>query len=259
MLHISAMRKGPDLTRRGLLAGTACLAAAWPFGRAFCRGRRPVVVELFTSQGCSSCPPADRFLGELARRPDVLPLSLNVDYWDYLGWRDTLGSSEFTKRQRDYAQRRGDGQVYTPQIVIDGGRHFVGSKKKEVLKAIGEAEAGGPKTVEMSLREHGDETVVEIAAAPEPALRRDSTVWVLTVKPRVSIEIERGENTGRTIDYTNVVRRMMPAGMWNGDALTLKLPRDDLYAGEVKACAALLQVGGVGPIIGAAWKSSPAG
>lgn len=259
MLHISTMRKAPDLTRRGLLRGTAGLAVAWPLANLLAGGKRPVVVELFTSQGCSSCPPADKFLGELARRPGVLPLSLNVDYWDYLGWRDTLGSAEFTKRQRDYAQRRGDGQVYTPQIVIDGSRHIVGSQKQDVLKAIDRIEAEGLPTVEMSLREHGDETVIDVAAAPDQALRQDATVWVLTVKPKISITIERGENTGRTIDYTNVVRRMMPAGMWSGDAVTLKLPRSDLYSGEMKACAALLQVAGVGPIIGSAWKSNPTG
>ncbi|MGE0212481.1 MAG: DUF1223 domain-containing protein, partial [Parvibaculaceae bacterium] len=104
-----------------------------------------------------------------------------------------------------------------------------------------------------------DETVVDIDAAPDPTLRKDATVWILTVKPKVSVMIERGENTGQTIDYTNVVRRMMPAGMWNGDAVTLKLPRGDLYSGETKACAALLQVGGVGPVIGAAWKASASG
>lgn len=249
----------PVLDRRHVL-GLSAAAAAVTLSRAGLAGntQSPVVVELFTSQGCSSCPPADALLGELAQRSGVLALSLNVDYWDYLGWRDTLGSPEHTQRQRDYAARRGDGQVYTPQMVINGRRHVVGSKRDAVYAAIGEETARDrDTTIAMSMAGHGNELALEIAGAPTDRLRQDSTVWLLMVQPRVDVVIERGENAGRAITYTNVVRKLMPAGMWHGKPVKLALPKADLIGDAGLACAAILQVGGTGPIIGATWM--PAG
>ncbi len=212
----------------------------------------PVVVELFTSQGCSSCPPADAFMHDLINRPGVIAVSYNVDYWDYLGWRDTLGSPVFSRRQRDYAARRGDGQVYTPQMVIDGRYHEVGSQRGAVLRAISEEVAkAGDATVPVRASETKSEVVIDVAGAPTDRLRQDSTVWVLVVAPRISVAIARGENAGNRITYSNVVRRIIPAGSWHGDAVTLKLPKADLMADPADFCVALLQVGGVGPIIGA--------
>lgn len=236
------------------MAFSAALAAAALVGPAGAGGDMPVVVELFTSQGCSSCPPADALLEELSQRRGILALSLNVDYWDYLGWRDTLGSPDHTRRQRDYAMRRGDGQVYTPQMVVNGRRQVVGSRREAVYDAIAEEAAGDPATfVAMMMAERGDEIIVEIAGAPTDRLRQDSTVWIMMVAPRVEVKIERGENAGRTIGYNNVVRKLMPVGMWHGEAIRLALPKTELMVDGATACAAILQVDGAGPIIGAAW------
>jgi hypothetical protein len=212
----------------------------------------PVVVELFTSQGCSSCPPADAFLHELRDRPGVIAVSYNVDYWDYLGWRDTLASPLFTRRQRDYATRRGDGKVYTPQMVINGRRHEVGSRKGAVYEAIA-AEAAMPDFTSVAMRagETANEVVIDVAGAPTDRVKQTSTVWVLVIAPQISVPITRGENAGNEIVYANVVRRIIPAGSWHGEAVTLKLPKADLMADSGEFCVALLQVGGVGPITGA--------
>jgi len=242
------------ISRRTFLASAGAGAVATVAGSvpALAKRSAPVVVELFTSQGCSSCPPADAFMGELVHRPGLIALSYNVDYWDYLGWRDTLGSPVFSRRQRDYAMRRGDGQVYTPQMVIDGRHHEVGSRKPAVFSAIAE-EAAGPDgaTVPVRVSETKNEVVIDVAAAPGDRLRQDSTVWVLVVAPHITVAISRGENAGNKITYSNVVRRIIPAGSWHGDAVTLKLPKADLMADPSDFCVALLQVGGVGPIIGA--------
>ena len=242
------------ISRRTLLAsaGAGAVTAVAGSVPALAALSAPVVVELFTSQGCSSCPPADAFMRELISRPGVIAVSYNVDYWDYLGWRDTLGSPVFSRRQRDYAARRGDGQVYTPQMVIDGRRHEVGSRKAAVFRAISEETAkAADTTVPIDVSETKSEIVIAVAGAPTDRLRQDSTVWVLVVAPRVSVAIARGENAGNKITYSNVVRRIIPAGSWHGDAVTLKLPKADLMADPSDLCVALLQVGGVGPIIGA--------
>ncbi len=182
----------------------------------------------------------------------MIAVSYNVDYWDYLGWHDTLGSPLFSRRQRDYATRRGDGKVYTPQMVIDGRRHEVGSRKTAVYEAIAE-EAARPafKSVPMHVSETESEVVIDVAGTPTDQIRQDSTVWVLVVAPRISVKITRGENAGNRITYSNVVRRIIPAGSWHGEAVKLRLPKADLMAEGDEFCVALLQVGGVGPIIGA--------
>jgi hypothetical protein len=230
-------------------AGAAAASLLGP-ARAATR-RRPVVIELFTSQGCSSSPPADAILNELSLRPDVVALSYNVDYWDYLGWRDTLGSAEGTQRQRDYAERRGDGDVYTPQAVIDGRDEMVGSDRDGLLAAI--ARHSGRSVgafVPVSLSKTDRELLVEVAAAPGKDLRQEATIWVATVLPREVVEIERGENAGRTVAYTNSVRKIVPAGVWHGDPIELSLPRPAVMT-EGTFCVALLQADGTGPILGA--------
>jgi hypothetical protein len=225
-------------------AATSLIAPAWaaPQGR-------PVVVELFTSQGCSASPPADALLAELSRQPGIVALSLNVDYWDYRGWRDTLGSADCTQRQRDYAAHRGDGRVYTPQAVINGRTEMVGSDRDGLLAAIArERTHGGLVPVSLSSGER--EVRVEIGAAPSEDLRHNATIWVATLVPRTVVDIERGENAGRTIAYTNVVRKIVPAGMWHGQPTVLSLPRPAIMA-EGTFCVALLQADGTGPILGA--------
>ena len=217
-------------------------------GTSVAAGARTVVVELFTSQGCSSCPPADAFLRDIKAMKGVVALSYHVDYWDYLGWKDTLGSPQFSQRQYDYAKTRGDGDVYTPQMIVDGRVHFVGSSRAKVLAAIGEAKAA-PAGAGMTLTDKGSELVVEIDAA---AGASEAMVWLVPIVPRLPVKILKGENTGETIDYHNIVRQLMPAGMWHGKATTLALPKDSVITPECKGCVALLQHGKAGPILGVA-------
>ena len=208
------------------------------------------VVELFTSQGCSSCPPADKLFGQLADRPDLLTLSFNVDYWDYLGWKDTLASPENSQRQRDYAAARGDGQVYTPQAVIDGIFHATGSNDGAIEAAIARA---GPLKVPIELASTGDSVTVNIGSATGYP---HATLWLVIYDRTVTVPIGRGENTGRTITYSNVVRKLRPVAMWKGEAMSVDLPKSEMELAKATRCAILLQVelpGGLpGPILGAA-------
>ena len=240
-----------SLSRRSFAMLSAGAVAAGALGpvRAGPQGR-PVVVELFTSQGCSSSPPADALLDELNRRPGIIALSLNVDYWDYLGWRDTLASADCTRRQRDYAARRGDNKVYTPQAVINGREQMVGSDRRGLLAAVARERArGGAWPVAVSLSKGDHEVWIDIAAASNPELRH-ATVWVVSVVPRAVVEIGRGENAGRTVAYTNVVQKIVPAGMWHGEQTRLTLPRPAIM-NKGTFCVALLQADGTGPILGA--------
>jgi hypothetical protein len=248
--YILAMRP-LFISRRGFVRGSLAGAAAAVLGRGAAAADGPVVVELFTSQGCSSCLPADAFLGELSQRPDVIALSLHVDYWDYLGWRDTLGSPDCAQRQREYARRRGDRQVYTPQAVINGQAEVIGSDRQGVLEAIA-GQAREQSFIPVAITGGKRELVIEVAAAPGERLPHEATVWVVSVVPEVVIDIRRGENAGRTVAYSNVVRKIMPVGMWHGQALSLMLPKAAIL-GNGTVCAALLQLDGTGPIIGAAW------
>jgi hypothetical protein len=214
---------------------------------------KPVVVELFTSQGCSSCPPADAFMGELVGMDNVIGLSLNIDYWDYIGWRDTLASPANTKRQRDYARKRGDNRVYTPQMVINGHRHAVGSDRATVLRMIDEeARRTDRSVVPMSMDGIGAEIAIAVGPAPNDILRKESTILLMTLLPIVTVAIEKGENSGRQVSYYNVVRRMMPIAMWQGDQASLKLPKETLLSDPRECCVSLLQITSSGHIIGAA-------
>jgi hypothetical protein len=216
------------------------------------------VVELFTSQGCSSCPPADRLLAEYADRKDILSLSFNVDYWDYLGWKDTLASPENTQRQRNYAAARGDGQVYTPQAVIDGRVHVTGSNRDAIDAAI--AANAGNLSVPIELSMSGDAVTVNIGAAPASKTPH-ATLWLVMYDRSVSVPVERGENTGKTITYTNVVRKLRPVAMWKGVPMSVDLPKSELAQAKAGRCAVLLQTeaaGGLpGAILGAATINGP--
>lgn len=218
---------------------------------------RPVVVELFSSQSCSACPPADEFMLELKSMAGVIALSLHVDYWDYLGWRDTLSDKAYSKRQYDYARWRGDRNVYTPQMIVNGADYFVGSHRPAVRTAIERAKAE-PSTmwVPVTLSEKDRELVVTVDEARGKALK--ATLWLMAIMPSIAVEITRGENAGRTIVYVNVVRNIVPAGMWHGAAFNFRIPMEDLVTEGGKACVALLQAGSVGPVIGAAtWQLAP--
>ncbi|MFO1150790.1 MAG: DUF1223 domain-containing protein [Alsobacter sp.] len=233
-----------------LLSGLAGLVAALP---AAASDRPRMVVELFTSQGCSSCPPADKLLGDLASDGSVLALSMPVDYWDYLGWKDTLAERSFTERQKAYGDVRGDRQVYTPQAVIDGVTHAVGSDQEAIQKAEKAATEKGALSVPLSVEIVGGSVKVTVPAMPGAP---SASVLLFPIVKKMEVAIGRGENKGKTISYNNVVRSVVPLGVWHGEARTYEVPVASL--GKGAACdtyAAILQVGGPskpGVILGAA-------
>ncbi len=213
------------------------------------------LIELFTSQGCSSCPPADALLAEYASRPHVVALSFPIDYWDYLGWKDTLASPRHAERQHAYAKALRSGNVYTPQVVVNGVANAVGSNRQQVNTAVdrtkGEIADRGVKVAAVRI---GEKALISVGAAPrnQPGKLRSGTVWLAVVKPKVDVTIGRGENRGRTLTYHNVVRELTPIGMWTGEPLEIELPADALLAGGHK-CAVFLQTGKLGRVIGATW------
>jgi hypothetical protein len=234
------------LTRRNALALGAAAMVARP---AIAMTKRPVIVELFTSQGCSSCPPADAYFKVLKDQPGVVALSYHVDYWDYLGWRDTLGSPECSQRQYDYAKSRGDKNVYTPQTIINGGKHFVGSQRSSISGGIDTARSeDATDWVDLDMTDNSTDVSITIPAG-KPIT--EATLWLLAFTPSVSTEIKKGENAGSTIDYFNVVRKLVPAGMWHGEAAKIVLPKGSVVPEGCKGWVALLQEGKVGRVIGA--------
>ncbi len=222
------------------LALAAALATALP-----ARADAPVVVELFTSQGCNSCPPADAFLGELAMRPDVVALSLHVDYWDYIGWKDPFARPEATARQRAYGRSLGRNMVYTPQMVIDGEVDEVGSDRAGVLRKIAAARRG---KIAVELRETapGQWRVILPGAAID--LAEPATVWLAVFDREKTTVVPRGENAGVTLKNYHVVREWRRLGEWN--AQPAEFPLDVAAGGD--GCAVIVQAGETGPVLGAA-------
>jgi hypothetical protein len=216
----------------GLALGLAGQALAQPL----------TVVELFTSQGCSSCPPANANLAKLAGRPDILALSFGVTYWDNLGWKDTFASKAYTDRQWDYARGLHHDNVATPQVVINGRTDVVGTKLAEIDRAArAVALPAGP-----GLTLTADS--VAISAGPKPA--KPAQVWLVRYDPAtVQVPVKRGENTGKTLPHRNVVRELTKIGAFDGQALTLRLP--PARAPNLKT-AILVQSGPGGPILAAA-------
>lgn len=209
---------------------------------------RTVVVELFTSQGCSSCPPADEILGELAGQPNILALSFHVDYWDYIGWKDPFASSQYTDRQREYAATLGLRYVYTPQIVIDGRHDVVGSHRREVTRAIQQSSETAP-VVEVKLEAaDGGRAVLSPGNAPAGG----ATVWLVTFDDGHDTPVERGENRGRDLHNSNVVRELKPLGTWTGEAKSFPLDFAKARAEGRGGCAVIVQDGRGGPVLGAA-------
>jgi hypothetical protein len=185
------------------------------------------VIELFTSQGCSSCPPADKLLGELASDPTLVTMSLAVDYWDYLGWKDTLALRGHSNRERAYAEARGDREVYTPQVVVNGIVHVLGSDKDAIEKAIAQTDrTASPLSLPVSMSIAAGKVTVDVPAAIDA--HRSGEIWLCPITGRVRVPIERGENSGHTLTYTNVVRRWVKLGDWNGTAATFSLPLSQL-------------------------------
>ena len=213
---------------------------------------RPVVVEYFTSQGCSSCPPADAFLkDDLSKRDDVISLAYHVDYWDDLGWKDTFSQHSFTTRQ--YAYKRALNQrdedagrvgVYTPQMVVEGKFAAVGSDRDTINRAIDAAETDLVNVPITVTHESGE---IHLTVNADEATATPATLWLVSYLKSAPVAIERGENTGRTITYVNIVHDMRAIGHWDGQALSLTLPE----LADDKAYVALLQSDDLGPILGA--------
>ncbi|PTX55427.1 hypothetical protein C8N43_0061 [Litoreibacter ponti] len=205
----------------------------------------PVVVELYTSQGCSSCPPADALLGELAEREDVIALSLHVDYWDYLGWVDAFADPAYTARQRAYAKAAGSTMIYTPQMVIGGRDQIVGTKAMKLAAHIDKHKAQA-NPVDLKLARAGD--TLEIEAVPAANVPRGMVIFLVRYTPQQSVKIKRGENAGQDLTYHNVVDSFMAIGKWDGGkplSITADAP------GETPAVV-IIQDGASGPILAAA-------
>jgi hypothetical protein len=299
-------------TVRNLLSALAALAVVGMAAAMAGPAQRPVVVELYTSQGCSSCPPADALLGKLAQQPGIIAMSLPITYWDMLGWKDTLASDANTRRQKAYAAAMGHGGVYTPQIVVDGVTDVVGSRAANVEAAIAmrraeidsisavvaarvlvaraaDAAAGaaravsvaaplaapsaapapppppapaaplpppppGDPIVPVALSQTPQEMHVDIGAAPGT---HNATVWMFHLRSSVSVNIPAGENEGHTITYHNVVGDMKAIGLYKGRALMLTLPRAAMAGLPHDGVAVVVQQGGYGHVIGAAYVSRP--
>ena len=205
---------------------------------------RPVVVELFTSQGCSSCPPADAYVGKLSARSDVLALSFHGDYWDDLGWRDRFALAQSVERQNIYARNLRRSSVYTPQLIVDGRDDYVGSDGRGVATALSENRDGVP--VGVSVRDA--EVLVEIGA--QPGVPPSDVMLVAYLRHAVSA-IGRGENAGRTLDEFNIVRDIRTLGLWKGQVETFHVSVSSLPP-DATNVAVLVQPSGQAPIIGAA-------
>jgi len=253
---------GTVMDRRGLLRLAFALAASTSASGALAQDAdRPIgVVELFTSQGCSSCPPADRFFADLAQMGDVVALAYHVDYWDYLGWRDTLASPDNTARQNDYRQAFAARSVYTPQAVINGREHVNGADRAAVLKTVEEmATDGNGLSVGLTVRRAGDRLVIEVGDAKEPV--GEALVVLVSFRPASIVAIDRGENSGNTITYWNSVSSVRTAGMWNGKPARFELPIKEVSKKGSGGCAVLLQAttaaGLPGAILGAALLDRP--
>lgn len=234
---------------RAIIVFTALFALAQPGLAGELRGQPIAVVELFTSQGCSSCPPADRVLSELDGLGNVVALAYHVDYWDYIGWRDTFGSEANSNFQRDYASAQGKIRIYTPQLMINGQEDVVGSRRRDVDAAIARAQL----SVQVDLKSDADMLEVEISSAED---LKESVVWLVTFKNGADIKIERGENRGEILHYAQIVTGRRVLGMW--EPLTgayIKLPLNEVLGGESDGVAIIVQEdrnGLPGPILGAA-------
>lgn len=235
---------------RALLLGGTILCASLAVGQGEAdsqtAGSQAVVVELFTSQGCSSCPPADAFLGELAERDDVIALSMHVDYWDYIGWADPFAIPETTTRQKGYRDQLERRYVYTPQMVIDGKREAVGSRRSAVMEMI-EASAAEPKPVEIRFDASSGTVVVPAGTAPAEG----ATIWLAVYDAKHETDIQKGENHGKVIRYSNVVRRLQSIGLWTGEELELSIDLAAAAANGRDGCAVIVQQGTTGPVLGA--------
>jgi hypothetical protein len=227
------MRRRLPLIAAGLLLGSAGAVAA-PAGG-------PLVVELFTSQGCNSCPPADALLGELARRPDVLALALHVTYWNDLGWKDPYSQSQFDQRQRDHVRQLKLGSSYTPQMVVNGSADVVGSHRDALERALGKARR--PAAIVLT-----DAAGTLQIALPALDARCDCDLVLFGVRSSASTAVGRGENAGKTLQEYRLVRAMQSLGRWKGEARMLQVKPTGMPA-DVGAWAVIAEERGTGRVV----------
>ena len=233
------------LTFMGLVIGVAGITRA-------AEDTDPIVVELFTSQGCSSCPPADQFLGELAKQPGILALSFHVDYWDYIGWKDPFASHQATQRQRKYAQAFDIAYVYTPQMVVQGRAQGVGSDRSDIEAEIAKQRRERVAHPSLTLERRNEGSLaVRVGAG---STQETATVWLVCYDRHHETQVPRGENAGETLIDYHVVRHLKAIGTWNGEALDLEVPATDVgdfVSNPNGAIAVLVQSAETGPILAA--------
>jgi hypothetical protein len=228
-----------------LVAGCAGASAAEP----------RALLELFTSQGCSSCPAADKLLGELAGDSSLVVLSVPIDYWDYLGWKDTLAIPGHAARQRAYAHVRGDRQVYTPQIVVNGATHVLGSDRAAIERAITVTDRNAA-VMSVPVQLSADSNYLSVKIGPSEKDRASGEVWLCPLDQAVQVAIGRGENSGRNVTYHNVVRRWLKLGDFAGASPHWNVPISEIIADGSNGVAVLVQEGSrdkPGIILGAAF------
>src|SRR5262249_29831800 len=268
--------------------GLAVVATALASGSPASAAEPRALIELFTSQGCSSCPPADRLLGDLAKDPTLIPLSLAIDYWDYLGWKDTLALPGHANRQKAYSHMRGDRDVYTPQAVVNGSFQVLGSDRAAIERAIAQSRRNAAMSLPLTLSIANGQLTVTVPDAKgktptgdlvassrnpkddgpsyrsvgpidEPKSETPSAeVWLCPVVKSVEVSIGRGENSGHTFTYHNVVRRWVKLGVWTGKAESWSIPVANFKDSGVNAVAVILQNGAAstpGPMLGATMAS----
>jgi hypothetical protein len=228
------------------MGGAAALAGATLATTARASAGGPWAIELFTSQGCSSCPPADLKLGELSRRADIVALSYHVDYWDYIGWKDRFATPETTERQRAYARVLKQRYVYTPEMVVDGIGHDPGVSREPIASLLAEAQRRAPRRATPELSRASDGVLTIKLAAFK--LDGPAEIVLAVYDRRHSTPVHEGENGGRTLENFNVVRRFETVSPWDGSAANWTVPADRFKSGQ--GMAVLVQRADHGPMLG---------
>jgi hypothetical protein len=232
-----------DCSMRDCLAYAIVVACA-SVASSYAAAEPRAVIELFTSQGCSSCPPADKLLAQFASDPSLVPISLPIDYWDYLGWKDTLADPRNSARQRAYSHVRGDREVYTPQVVVNGSVHALGSDRDAIEAAIAASRKNGMTlSLPVSMTLADGRLLVSVPGGGEG--RSLAEVWVCGLVKAATVTIGRGENRGKTITYHNVARHWVKLGTWNGTAETFNLPIQEFDDESIDEAAVIVQGGTV--------------
>ena len=232
---------GHDALMRDCLACVVVVAVTAVSSYAAAEPR--AVIELFTSQGCSSCPPADKLLAQFTSDPSLVPISLPIDYWDYLGWKDTLADPRNSARQRAYSRVRGDREVYTPQVVVNGSLHALGSDRDAIEAAIALSRKSGV-ALSLPVKVAVADGEIRVSVPGGGDKRSPAEVWICGLLKAATVAISRGENRGKTITYHNVARDWLKLGTWDGKDEAWNLPVAQIGDG-VDEAVVLVQSGTV--------------